>query len=175
MGTSESAPSQLLAEFQNGMNERLQQFRQLAAPLDTMGASPERVTLALQVIQLLTQTETFISTYAQRAEELQRSGFPELATSIAAGSQDIQTAKLKYQDIYQNTGQTLEQSNQAWTNAQQTALQNILQGTAHQQAVFDSSMRGIMAADNRQCPNCQFYLGDAYPYWNVCPRCHSPL
>lgn len=165
--------AQALAEFTSGIAQRLAAFQQLAAPLDRMWASADQQLLTLQVIQSLWQAEEFVAGFTARAEALRGPGYPRLAEQVAGAQQDIQTAKIKYLEIYQNSVAVLRQGQQAMTDAQQFALRNFLEATAHQQAVVDAGLRGIRAVQNHQCPNCQLYFGDSYPYWRWCPRCRA--
>lgn len=173
--TDATSATQTLFEFQQGMDQRFQQFQQSASQLNQMPASPEKLTSSLGVIQQLYGIEQFIYSFLPRAQALTSSGFPELATRIDSAAGDVRNAIQMYVNMYQDTARTLQQIGQIIGSAQQFAINNQLESIAHQREVFDASMRGILAVNERRCANCGLYFGDTYSYWSWCPRCGAQL
>ena len=161
---------QLSAELQAGLNAYLDRVRGYLP--GSTGRAPAQ---ALQLIQVMHEAEAFIEQFARPAESLRREGFPALGERILAASRDVGQAKVQYFQMYTSAVQAMTVMDRMRVQAEQFAVQQLLAATYHQQAVFEKSMRGLMAADSRTCPSCGLYFGDAFAYFNFCPSCGAPM
>ena len=163
--------TQLTTELRDGMTQRLAQFRQYVAPLDTMPPSPARLSLIVGAIQQTAQMEAFASGYIQQADSFRQAGQSELGDLVDFALNDMAGASRIYVQMYQDVVETLNRMGQILNDANQVATRNILIATLNSQARFDRSMRQIIGVNTQSCGNCGLYFGTSAPYWRWCPQC----
>ena len=162
---------QLTSDLREGMGQRLLEFRQYVAPLDTMSASQPRLDLIVGAIERTAQMEAYASGYAERADAFQRAGQPALRELVDFALNDMAGATRIYVQMYQDTVETMTRMRQIMNEAQHAATVNTLISVLDSQARFDRSMRQIIGVNTSSCGNCGLYFGTSAPYWRWCPRC----
>jgi hypothetical protein len=112
-----------------------------------------------QWINGLSQRLWQLQQYLPAGQWLQAQGWPQVAQRLDARLRDLTQARNVYIETYQNTVRSENQRRGIWQDAQQFALGQIQQATAHRQAVFNRSLQGWFDVNERNCFDCHRPIG----------------
>jgi hypothetical protein len=138
---SQSEAALALADFQQAINQRFQQFRQTSGSAAGMNPSTGKLSALISVIDMLTATLQMVTGYADRAIRAREAGYPDLAAQLESAARDIETAVQAYADMYQEAQRVLQTSWPAPAHPDQAGLRQATDATAAAQRQFAAAMR----------------------------------
>ena len=138
---SQSEAAFALADYQQAINQRFQQFRQTSGVAAGMNPSPAKLAALIGVVDMLTGTLQMVTGYADRAVRAREAGYPDLAAQLEFAARDTESAVQVYVGIYQETQRVLQTSWLGPLDADQAGLEQATAAAAAAQGQFAAAMR----------------------------------
>jgi len=137
---SQSEATLALADYQQAINRRFQQFRQTSGAAAGMNPYPDKLPALIGVIDMLTRTLQMVTGYADRAVRAKEAGYPDLGAQLESAAQDIESTVQVYAGMYQETLNVLQTAWPVPADPYQARLKQVTDAAVAPQLEFSAAM-----------------------------------
>lgn len=120
------------------------------------------------ILRTLAQYEQVFMSFSAQAQQLNMSGYPQLAQRLNFVMNDFRNTCSQYQQMYQGAAQSQQNWMDIWAKAQSEALKNTQEANQYSQSSFNAWQQDTMAINEERCQYCGRYIGT---HDGICPDC----